>query len=52
MTRHLLSMAAMAATVSAVAAQGPVDPDEFLRLEPVLQRALAKAGPFVPNYAI
>lgn len=28
-------------------AQSPVDPDEFLRLEPVLQRALAKAGPFV-----
>lgn len=29
------------------AAQRPVDPDEFLHLEPVLQRAIAAAAPFV-----
>ncbi|MBL8727101.1 MAG: trypsin-like peptidase domain-containing protein [Planctomycetes bacterium] len=28
-------------------AQRPVDPDEFLHLEPVLQRAIATAAPFV-----
>lgn len=31
----------------AVAAQQRVDPDEFLRLEPALQAAIAKAAPFV-----
>ena len=28
-------------------AQRAVDPDEFARLEPVLQAAIAKAAPFV-----
>ncbi|MCA8976520.1 MAG: trypsin-like peptidase domain-containing protein, partial [Planctomycetes bacterium] len=28
-------------------AQGAVDPEEFIRLEPVMQRALAEAAPFV-----
>ncbi|HEX5054629.1 MAG TPA: trypsin-like peptidase domain-containing protein [Planctomycetota bacterium] len=33
--------------LAAVAAQRSVDPDEFVRLEPVLQHALAAAAPFV-----
>ncbi|HEX6812263.1 MAG TPA: trypsin-like peptidase domain-containing protein [Planctomycetota bacterium] len=33
--------------IGAAVAQRPVDEDEFLRLEPVLQAAVAKAGPFV-----
>jgi S1-C subfamily serine protease len=37
---------AVATAVPAVAQQA-VDPDEFVRLEPVLQRALATAAPFV-----
>ncbi len=33
--------------VTAATGQRPIDPDEFLHLEPVLQRALATAAPFV-----
>ncbi len=38
---------AVLASVSSLCAQQRVDPDEFVRLEPVLQAALAKAAPFV-----
>jgi S1-C subfamily serine protease len=40
-------LAAALALAAASAAQRAVDPDEFAELEPVLQRALAKAAPFV-----
>lgn len=39
--------ALLSLTVAAARAQRPVDPDEFLHLEPVLQRAIATAAPFV-----
>lgn len=35
------------AVATALPAQRPTDPDEFLRLEPVLRAAMAKAAPFV-----
>ncbi|MDO8349512.1 MAG: trypsin-like peptidase domain-containing protein [Planctomycetota bacterium] len=38
---------AIVTILGAVTAQGRVDPDEFLHLEPVLQAAMAKAAPFV-----
>lgn len=41
--RAMLVVSVLAATV---AAQRAVDPEEFLRLEPVVQRALAKAAAF------
>jgi S1-C subfamily serine protease len=39
--------AALLMLVAAVVGQRPVDPDEFLHLEPVLQRAIATAAPWV-----
>jgi len=47
MTRPILSLAVACWFAVPLFAQGAVDVDEFLRLEPVLQRALAKAAPHV-----
>lgn len=44
---RLLAIASVALLALPLSAQGGVDPDEFLHLEPVLQAALAKASPFV-----
>ena len=41
------SIMALAVLTAAVGAQHAGDPEEFLRLEPVLQRAIATAAPFV-----
>ena len=46
MTKLCFLLFVMLCTGTAVT-QRPVDPDEFVRLEPVLQAAIAKAAPFV-----
>ena len=45
--RRALCLAGAACLPAAASAQGVVDPDEFVHLEPVLQRAIAKAAPSV-----
>ncbi len=46
MTRHCRQLAAMVLLAAPVLAQRGVPIDEFVQLEPVLQRALATAAPF------
>ncbi|MCR9244403.1 MAG: trypsin-like peptidase domain-containing protein [bacterium] len=45
--RHIGVIACAMTLAQPIVAQGGGDPDEFLRLEPVLRRALEKAAPFV-----